>query len=300
MMAIDNFDLKGYMAEKSKLIDSALDELLPKESTYPEVIYKAMRYSVFNGGKRFRPILTLASCEAVGSDPAKALPAGCAIEMIHAFSLIHDDLPSLDNDDLRRGKPTNHKVFGEAIAVLAGDALFARAFEVLTSKIPDAPATSILDVTSRIAAASGTRGMVIGQVVDIISEGKQVPPETLMFMHRHKTGALIEVSAVTGGILGGGTAEQISALSSYGWAIGQAFQITDDILDVEGTEDELGKPIGSDIKNQKTTYPSLYGLERSKDMARECINSAIIALSIFDERADSLRAIANYIITRKS
>lgn len=299
-MSANNFDLKLYMSEKGRIIDSALDKYLPREDIYPEVIYKAMRYSVFNGGKRLRPILSIAACEAVGGDSRKALPAGCAIEMIHAFSLIHDDLPALDNDDLRRGKPTSHKVFGEAMAILAGDGLFARAFEVLTSEIPDTPAELVLEVTSRIAAAAGTSGMVIGQVADMICEGKQVSAETLKFMHKHKTGAIIEACIASGAILGGGSKEQVSALSSYGWMIGQAFQITDDILDIEGNEAKLGKPIGSDLKNKKTTYPSLYGLQRSKELARECIDKAVDSLAILDDRADPLRAIAEYILVRKS
>jgi geranylgeranyl diphosphate synthase type II len=295
-----DIDIKLYASEKQKIIDKALDEFLPEESKYPEVIHKAMRYSVLNGGKRIRPILSIAACEAVGGKTDQVVPAGCAIEMIHAFSLIHDDLPAMDNDDFRRGKPTNHKVFGEAIAILAGDALFARAFEILTSQTVHSSAEQVLDVTNRIAAASGLGGMVVGQIVDIISEGTSISADTLKFMHKNKTGALIEVSVSAGAILGGGSLEQISALSTYGWRIGQAFQITDDILDIEGDEKKLGKPIGSDIKNKKTTYPSLYGLSESKKMAKQTIAEAIDALSIFDEKADPLRGIAYYILNRNS
>ncbi|MHB1457051.1 MAG: polyprenyl synthetase family protein [Armatimonadota bacterium] len=293
-------NLKTYLSEKCELIDAALDQYLPEESIYPEIIYKAMRYSVFNGGKRIRPILSLAACEAVGGDQNLAMPAGCAIELIHAFSLIHDDLPALDNDDLRRGKPTNHKMFGEAIAILAGDALFARAFEIIASRTIGVPHERILDVTRRIAAAAGTSGMVVGQVVDIICEGETVPADTLVFMHKNKTGALIEASVVSGGILGGGSDSQIEALSTYGWMIGQAFQIHDDILDIEGDEENLGKPVGSDIRNAKTTYPSLYGLEKSKELAIQAISKALTSLSQFDDKADPLRSIAHYIIERKS
>lgn len=294
------FNLKEYLKQKRSIIDDSLEQFLPEESIYPEIIFKAMRYSVFNGGKRLRPVLALAGCEAVGGDQNCAMPAGCAIELIHAFSLIHDDLPSLDNDDLRRGKPTSHKVFGEAIAILAGDALFASAFEIITGETRGVPSERILDVTRRIAAAAGTSGMVVGQVVDLICEGEQVPPGTLIFMHKNKTGALIEASVVSGGILGGGSKAQIEALSSYGWMIGQAFQITDDILDIEGEEDKLGKPIGSDVRNEKTTYPSLYGLAESKRLAKQAVNKALASLDIFDEKAEPLRAIAEYILTRKS
>ena len=259
-----------------------------------------MRYSVFNGGKRIRPILSLAGCEAVDGDQNMALPSGCAIELIHAFSLIHDDLPALDNDDLRRGQPTSHKVFGEAIAILAGDALFARAFEIIADRTRGVPPDRILDVTRRIAAAAGTGGMVVGQVVDIICEGEQVPEDTLIFMHKNKTGALIEASVTAGGILGGGSDAQIEALSAYGWMVGQAFQITDDILDIEGDEDKLGKPVGSDIRNEKTTYPSLYGLEKSRRLADQAITKALDALCRFDSKAEPLRMIARYILDRKS
>lgn len=294
------FDLSEYLIQKRTIIDNSLDQFLPEESLFPEIIYKAMRYSVFNGGKRLRPILSLAACEAVGGDQRFAILAGCAIEMIHAFSLIHDDLPALDNDDLRRGQPTNHKVFGEAIAILAGDALFAHAFEIITSNTTDVSPERVLEVTRRIAAAAGTSGMVVGQVVDIICEGEQVPADTLIFMHKNKTGALIETSVVSGGILGGGSDAQIEALSVYGWMIGQAFQIIDDILDIEGDEEKLGKPVGSDIRNQKTTYPSLYGLNKSKELAEQAVNKALASLSEFDNKADPLRSIAHYILERKS
>ena len=297
---IDLLDLKTYLSEKCDLINSSLDQFLPEESSFPEIIYKAMRYSVLNGGKRIRPILSLAGCEAVGGDQNMALPTGCAIELIHAFSLIHDDLPALDNDDLRRGQPTNHKVFGEAIAILAGDALFARAFEIIAGRTMGVSAERILDVTRRIAAAAGTSGMVVGQVVDIICEGAQVQADTLAFMHKNKTGAIIEASVVSGGILGGGSDSQIEALSAYGWMIGQAFQITDDILDIEGDEDKIGKPVGSDIRNEKTTYPSLYGLDKSRELAKQAVIKALTSISQFDDKAEPLRLIARYIIERKS
>jgi geranylgeranyl diphosphate synthase type II len=291
-------DLKSYLAEKQRVVDVALDEYLPPEDRYPEVIYKAMRYSVLNGGKRLRPVLALAACEAVGGEIEAVMPAACSIEFIHAFSLIHDDLPALDNDDLRRGRPTNHRIFGEAMAILAGDALLAYAIETVTGRTKNVPAETVVEVTREIAAATGMSGMIVGQVVDLLCEGKKVEPETLKFMHRNKTGALIKLSLITGGMLGGANSEHLDALGLYGEKIGLAFQIADDILDIEGSEDKLGKPIGSDIRNEKTTYPSLYGLDKSKELARQAVDDAVEALSIFDERADPLRAIAQYIVDR--
>ena len=293
-------NLQSYLSEKGHLIDSALEQYLPPEDRFPDVIYRAMRYGVLNGGKRIRPVLTLAACEAVGGDPEIALPTACAIEFIHSFSLIHDDLPTLDNDDFRRGKPTSHKVFGEAIAILAGDALLAFAFEVVTGRTKDVPAEVVLDVTRRIASAAGTDGMVVGQVVDMISEGRTVEPETLEFMHRHKTGTLIEASVVCGGLLGGATGEQLEALSLYGKKAGLAFQIADDILDIEGEQAKMGKTAGSDLRRKKATYPSLHGLEKSRELARRAAAEAIDALKGFDERADPLRALARFIIEREA
>lgn len=293
-------NLKQYLQEKRETIDTALEKYLPPADRFPEVIYESMRYSVFNGGKRLRPVLVLGACEAVGGDAQLVMPTACAIECIHAFSLIHDDLPALDDDDLRRGKPTNHRVFGEAVAILAGDALLALAFQIITGETVGAPAHLVIEVTRRVAAASGTGGMVLGQIVDMISEGKKISPEILEFMHRNKTGALIDISLISGAMLGGGTEEQIDALSLYGQKIGLAFQIADDILDIEGDQEKLGKPVGSDIDNEKSTYPSIYGLERSRELARNAVADALSALTVFDDRADPLRAIARYIIERDS
>ena len=293
-------NLQDYLSEKCRIIDVALAEYLPPEDRFPEVIFRAMRYGVLNGGKRLRPVLTLAACEAVGGDPKVALPAACAVELIHAFSLIHDDLPALDNDDFRRGKPTSHKVFGEAIAILAGDALLALAFETVTKRTEGVPSEVVLEVTRRIASAAGVGGMVAGQVVDLISEGKEIRPETLEFIHRNKTGSLIEASVVAGGLLGGGTPEQIKALALYGRKVGLAFQIADDILDIEGEEAKTGKPVGSDFRKQKATYPSLYGLEKSGELARQAADEAIAALRDFDERADPLRELAHFIVAREA
>lgn len=293
-------NLQEYLSEKRCLIDAALNEYLPPEDRFPDVIYRAMRYGVLNGGKRLRPILTLAACEAVGGKPEIAMPTACAVEFIHSFSLVHDDLPALDNDDFRRGKPTSHKVFGEAIAILAGDALLAFAFETVTRRTKGVPAEVVLEVARRIASAAGTGGMVAGQVVDMISEGKKIEPETLEFMHRNKTGTLIEASVVCGGLVGGASADQLDALSRYGGKVGLAFQIADDILDIEGEQVRTGKTAGSDLRKQKATYPSLYGLEKSKELARQAIDEAIETLRDFGERADPLRALARFVVEREA
>jgi geranylgeranyl diphosphate synthase type II len=290
-------NLDTYLKEKCALIERALDSLLPKEDNYPEVIYKAMRYSVIGGGKRLRPVLALASCEAVGGDPSAALTAGCALEFIHAYSLIHDDLPAMDNDDLRRGKPTNHKVFGEATAILAGDALLTYAFQTLT-QMKGAPEI-VLEVSNIIARAAGTEGMVAGQVADIISEGERVGPDVMEFIHRHKTGALIKVACTAGGLLGGGTREEVESLGLYGEKIGLAFQITDDILDMVGSEEKLGKPIGSDTEQNKSTYPVLFGLQRASQLAHQAVEEALSALEPLGPHANPLREIARFILERE-
>ena len=299
-MTFCGMKLDDYLTERRRVVDSALDEYLPPEDAFPDVIFRAMRYGVLTGGKRIRPILVLAACEAVGGDPAVAMPTACAVEFIHSFSLIHDDLPALDNDDLRRGKPTNHKVFGEAIAILSGDALLALAFETITSRTQGAPADVVLDVTRRIASAVGTGGMVVGQVVDMVSEGKEISPQTLEFMHRNKTGALIEACVVCGGLLGGGSPEQIEALRVYGANVGLAFQIADDVLDVEGEQEKIGKTVGSDVRKKKSTYPSIFGLEKSRDLALQAVGDAINALRGFGSEADPLRALARFIAEREA
>lgn len=276
--------LQPYLSEKCRLIDQALEAHLPPEDRYPEVVHRAMRYSVLNSGKRIRPVLMLAACEAVGGKAEVVLPATCAIEFIHSFSLIHDDLPALDNDEFRRGKPASHKVFGEAIAILTGDALLTLAFETLTKSTVSSEL--LIKATARIASAAGIGGMIVGQVADVISEGENVQPETLEFIHRNKTGALIQASVYCGGLLGGGNDDQLRALDFYGEKIGLAFQIADDILDI-GEE-------------KKATYPSLFGLEKSRELAGQAVDEAIAALSGFDERADPLRALARFIIERKA
>lgn len=293
-------DLKEYLKQRCQLVDHALDGCLPAGAELPASLHGSMRYSVFAGGKRVRPILLLAACEAVGGTLETALPAACAMEMIHTYSLIHDDLPAMDDDDFRRGNPTNHKVFGEATAILAGDALLTEAF-ILLSREDGGDPHARLKVIHEIAGASGSRGMVGGQQVDMESEGKHdIDLPLLSYIHTHKTGALIRASVRAGAILGGASDDQLRKLTRFGEAIGLAFQIADDILDVEGTTEQLGKDAGSDEARGKATYPALVGLEASKERARELVDMALAALENFDERAEPLRAIASYIVKRNS
>jgi len=296
-------DLKAYLKEQCARVDAALDQVLPRESELPHSLHKSMRYSVFAGGKRVRPILMLAACQAVGGDTERAIPAACAMEMIHTYSLIHDDLPAMDDDDFRRGNPTNHKVFGEAIAILAGDALLTEAFKLLSSPRFAAhcdPATRIA-VIHEIATCSGSHGMVGGQVVDMESEGKpDIDLPTVQYIHTHKTGALIKASVVAGALLGGADEQKLKAITRYGEAAGLAFQIADDILDIEGTTEEIGKDAGSDQARGKATYPAVMGLVAAKEEARIMMEEAFKALEIFAEEADPLREIATYIVKRKN
>ena len=295
-------DLKGYLRERAVLVDAALDRWLPREEILPPRLHQAMRYSVFAGGKRLRPILIIAACEAVGGPPERALPAACAIEMIHTYSLIHDDLPAMDDDDLRRGRPTNHKVFGEANAILAGDALLTEAFRLLADAEANRgvdPAVS-LRVIETIARCAGSQGMVGGQVVDMESEEHPVDFATLQYIHTRKTGALILASIQAGAWLGGGNDEQVAALTRYGETAGLAFQIADDILDIIGDQRELGKDVGSDQARGKATYPALLGLSEARRRAGELRELAIAALQPLGAAAEPLRAIARYIVERTS
>jgi geranylgeranyl diphosphate synthase type II len=296
-------EITTYLNDQRKRVEDRLAALmLDPVGDFGKHI-EAMRYSLFVGGKRIRPILCLAAAEAVNSDEAvrqRALPVACALECIHTYSLIHDDLPAMDDDDLRRGKPTNHTVFGEAAAILAGDGLLTFAFDLLSSPVSAAvgdPAR--IRVIQTIARAAGPLGMVGGQSLDMIYEGKQVGYETLRSIHRSKTGALITASTVCGAIVAGASVEQEDALKTYGTHIGLAFQIVDDLLDVEATTEQLGKPAGSDVKSDKVTYPSLFGKEISRTMAREAVQEALAALAVFDHQADPLRALANFIVDRK-
>lgn len=296
----DSWQLKAYLDERIRLIESALDGYLPAVDTLPPRLHEAMRYSVFAGGKRIRPILLLAACEAVGGQLSSALPAACALEMIHSYSLIHDDLPSMDDDDFRRGQPTNHKVYGEAAAILAGDGLLTEAFILLSNPaiVRDVDATKLIEVIHLLAKNSGSRGMVGGQVVDMESEEKAIDLPTLEYIHTHKTGALIVAAMEIGAIIGGASKEQRRALCRYGEAAGLAFQIADDILDIVADPTELGKNVGSDLQRGKATYPALLGLGGARQRAQELKQLALLSLDIFDESARPLRQIASFIVDR--
>ena len=294
-----SFDLATYMAERARAVDQALDRFLPSEALPPSSLHKAMRYSVFAGGKRLRPVLVAAGAEAVGGHFEAVMPAACAVEMIHTYSLIHDDLPAMDNDDYRRGVPTNHKVFGEAIAILAGDALLTLAFRLLADSA-DADARRIRDVFIEVADAAGSAGMVGGQVADIECEGKPADAATVDYIHSHKTAALIRASIRSGAILTGATPSQLEALRVAGDALGLAFQIMDDILDITATSEELGKTAGKDQAQQKATYPAVHGLEISRRRAQTLVADAHAALEPFGPRALPLRALGTFIIERKA
>ena len=297
-----DFELKRYLAEQKERVDAALEKALPPSARLEKKVIEAARYSLFAGGKRLRPVLCLAAADVVGGDPAVSMPAACALEMIHTYSLIHDDLPAMDNDDFRRGRPTNHKVFGEAVAILAGDALLTEAFGLLAGLREDRSisARKVLDVIHILVKASGTCGMIGGQVIDLESENRDVDMATVEYMHVHKTGALLSASLQVGAILGGGSNDQIATLKHYGHHFGLAFQITDDILDVEGNAVEMGKTPGSDVAKNKKTYPALIGLAASKEAAREHVDGAIQALEIFNDKADPLRALARYLLVRRA
>lgn len=306
MVAADNlhmsqakapFDLSAYLKERQAQVEAALDGAIPV--TYPEKIYEAMRYSLLAGGKRLRPILCLATCEMVGGTIDMAMPTACALEMVHTMSLIHDDLPAMDNDDYRRGRLTNHKVYGENIAILAGDGLLSYAFEYIAAHTQNVPAQRVLQVIVHLGHAVGATGLVGGQVVDLESEGKlDISVETLHFIHTHKTAALLETCVVSGGILAGLAAPDLQRLSRYAQNIGLAFQIVDDILDITATQEELGKTAGKDLQAQKVTYPSLWGLEESRRQAQQLVNTAKEELAPFGESAKPLLAIADFITNR--
>jgi geranylgeranyl diphosphate synthase, type II len=293
-------DLRAYLQEQRETVEKALALILPEPEGPAADVVKAMKYSLFAGGKRLRPILCIAGAEALGVDGSHVMPVACALEMIHTYSLIHDDLPAMDNDDMRRGKPTNHKVFGEAVAILAGDGLLTEAFRVMAqTPLGKIRPEALLKVICLVAQASGYQGMVGGQVTDIQSEGKTVEPATVAFIHSHKTGALIAASVTSGAILGGATEAQVNAIGEYGRGIGLAFQIADDILDVEGDSEKMGKGVGGDARKKKVTYPSVHGLVRSREIQKQSIDQAIHSLKTFDSKADPLRVLATYIIERK-
>jgi len=282
-------DLKRYLAEKREMVNIALKDFLPEPEGPAAELIKAMEYSIFAGGKRLRPILCIAGAESVGGDGQAVLPVACSLELIHTYSLIHDDLPAMDNDDFRRGKPANHRVFGEAIAVLAGDGLLTEAFSLmansnLSHKID---LHALMDVIALIGDAAGYKGMVGGQAVDIRMEGEEAGTSVVEFIHTHKTGVLIAASVSSGAILGGGSQDQLEAIAGYGNGIGLAFQISDDILNIEGDSNEMGKSVGSDEQKGKNTYPSVHGLERSKGILRETIETAVDCLEQFDKNGIS-------------
>lgn len=293
------FDLDRYAARWARAVNDALDRYTPSADAPPEMLHGAMRYSLFAGGKRLRPLLCVAGAEAVSGDGETVLPTAAALEMIHTFSLIHDDLPALDNDDLRRGVPTLHKATTEAMAILAGDALHALAFAVIATHQLGSPA-SVLRVVRLLADACGERGMVGGQVDDILHEGKSADAATLRSIHTRKTGALLTASILSGAILSSATPAQEAALAECGEQVGVAFQIVDDILDVTGDDVTLGKPAGSDARLDKATYPKLYGLDESRRLARLAADQAVGVLGDFGASADPLRAFAQFIVERNA
>ncbi|WP_204140228.1 geranylgeranyl diphosphate synthase CrtE [Halomicronema sp. CCY15110] len=292
------FDLKTYLRDRQQRVEAALDASLP--TGYPETVYAAMRYSLLAGGKRLRPILCLATGDLLGGTEPMAMPTACALEMIHTMSLIHDDLPAMDNDDYRRGQLTNHKVYGEDVAILAGDALLTYAFEYVATQTRDVPAERILRVVADLGKAVGAEGLVGGQIVDLASEGAtDVSLETLNYIHTHKTGALLRVSVTSGAILAGADEAQVNTLAQYANNIGLAFQIIDDILDITATSEALGKSAGKDLAAQKATYPSIWGLEASKQQAQTLVATAKAGvLDSFGTAAQPLVALADFIVDR--
>lgn len=294
--------IEKYLTEKSKIVDATLNKYLPKSSVYPSIIHQAMRYSVLAGGKRIRPILVIMAAEVTGGYCKRVLPTACAMELIHAYSLIHDDLPCMDDDDYRRGKLTNHKVYGENIAVLAGDGLLTYAFGLINKnkEISGIKAQNVLKALEIIANAAGTFGMVGGQVVDILSENKKINLPVLQYIHTHKTGALICASLQSGAVLSQASSEEYKALTKYGENLGLIFQIVDDILNVTGDAKKLGKSVGSDAARKKVTYPSLYGIKESKEKVEELRTKAKNCLKVFGAKGVLLSQLVDFIIERES
>ncbi len=291
------FDLSDYLASRTAMVNDALDRFLPSETTKPATIHKAMRYSLFAGGKRMRPALCLAAAAACGGSEKDALPLACAVECIHTYSLIHDDLPAMDNDDYRRGKLTNHKVFGEGIAVLAGDALLTQAFEI-AAQARSWPRYSHKTIVLDLARASGSLQLIAGQVADLEGEGKKISTDQLKYIHERKTSALLCCSVRLGGMSADCTPAQLEALTSFGYHVGLAFQIIDDILDVTQTSEQLGKTAGKDTAAQKATYPAIIGLEKARKIAAQLTNRAFAALKTFRGQAIALEALADFLLKR--
>src|ERR1700686_533625 len=291
-------EVKRYLVARGKEVDRALDRFLPKESTPPATIHKAMRYSLFAGGKRLRPILCLAAAEACGGEISPALPLACAVECIHTYSLIHDDLPSMDNDDLRRGRPTCHKVFGEGIAILVGDALLTIAFEIAAT-VKLSRCYGLPEVLGEIASAAGSRKLIAGQVADLEAEGRRLNRAQLRYIHENKTAALLTSSVRLGAMTANANAKQLAAITDFGRALGLAFQVIDDILDVTQTSEKLGKSAGKDVAAKKATYPAVIGLDKSRAEAKRLTKQAHNALSIFGTKAEAPHALANYLLERE-
>lgn len=292
-------ELKDKLEVRRSLIEKTLLEELQEDKEIDRTLHESMKYSLMAGGKRLRPMMLMAAADAVGGNGDSFVQAACAMEMIHTYSLIHDDLPAMDNDDLRRGKPTNHKVFGDAIAILAGDGLLTMAFQVLTRQTGVEP-EKMLKVIGEISTAAGSQGMVGGQALDLEAENRRIDADELRKMHMGKTGALFRAAVRSGAILGGADDEILERLTVYAENFGLAFQITDDILDYEGDEALIGKPVGSDERNHKSTYVTLYSLEKAHELAQAAVDNALQALDCFDEKADFLRYILKALINRKS
>jgi geranylgeranyl diphosphate synthase type II len=292
-------NFSGYWTSRQKKVDAALDKFLPPAATKPKTLHEAMRYSIFAGGKRLRPVICLATAEVLGGRAEAALPLACAVECIHTYSLIHDDLPCMDNDDFRRGKPTSHKVFGEAIAVLAGDALLTIAFE-MAAGCKSWPRYSHAAIVREIAVAAGSQALIGGQVADAEGEGKKISPAELRYIHENKTAALITASIRLGAMSANATPAQMKHLTEFGRSLGLAFQVIDDILDVTQTSEKLGKSAGKDLKAQKATYPALLGLEKAQKEADKLTARARAALKPFGKSAGPLFAIADYLLKRKN
>jgi geranylgeranyl diphosphate synthase type II len=293
-------EFERSLTEKAKIIESALDYYLPGEDAFPQKIHRAMRYSAMAGGKRIRPIMVMEAAKLFGLPCEKVLPTACGIEMIHTYSLIHDDLPVMDNDDYRRGKLTCHKVFGDAIALLAGDALLTHAFLVIAqnSHIEGVSPSAVIDVIEKVSNAAGSYGMVGGQVVDIESSGEMIDEKTLFYMDLHKTGCLIQVSLWSGARLAGASAEDLKAMEDYGEKVGLIFQIVDDILDLKGDEKLLGKPVGSDLRNKKSTFPHIYGLDKSVELVKKLSAEAKDLISAY-ENSDFFVQLVDFFVSRQ-
>ncbi|HKS38263.1 MAG TPA: farnesyl diphosphate synthase [Verrucomicrobiae bacterium] len=292
------FDLQAYLSDHTDAVNRALDRFLPRATTRPTTLHKAMRYSLFAGGKRMRPVLCLAAAEACGGSLEDAMPLACAIECIHTYSLIHDDLPAMDDDDYRRGKPTNHKVFGEGIAILAGDALLTQAFEIV-AKCQGWPRYSHRNIILEMAHAAGSLQLIAGQVADLEGEGKKISAGELKYIHERKTSALLCGSVRLGGMSANCTGARLKALTVFGYNVGLAFQIIDDILDITQTSEQLGKTAGKDTAARKATYPAIVGLEESRKIAQRLTTRAFAALEMFGERAGALESLATFLLQRQ-